>query len=61
MSCLTFKSLSHFEFIFEGGVKVYSSFTDLHTAQLAEETAVFFPFYILASFVIDELTVGHWV
>ena len=30
VSCLTFKSLSHFEFIFVHGMKVCSSFIDLH-------------------------------
>ena len=29
---LMFKSLSHFEFIFVHGVKIYSSFTNLHVA-----------------------------
>ena len=48
VSCLVFKSLSHFEFIFVYGVKVCSNFTDLFVAvQLfqhhwAEET-VFSP------------------
>ena len=32
MSCLTFKSLSHFEFIFVHGVRVCSGLTDLHVA-----------------------------
>ena len=32
MSCLTLKSLSHFEFIFVYGVKEYSSFIDLPAA-----------------------------
>ena len=32
VSYLTFKSLSHFEFIFVHGVRVCSSFTDLHAA-----------------------------
>ena len=32
MSCLTFKFLSHFEFIFVRGVRVCSSFFDLHVA-----------------------------
>uniref|UniRef100_A0A8D0LYA6 Uncharacterized protein n=1 Tax=Sus scrofa TaxID=9823 RepID=A0A8D0LYA6_PIG len=30
--CLMFKSLSHFEFIFVHGVRVYSSFIDLQAA-----------------------------
>ena len=32
VSCLTFKSFSHFEFIFVHGVRVCSSFVDLHAA-----------------------------
>ena len=32
VSCLMFKSLSNFEFIFVHGVRVCSSFTDLHAA-----------------------------
>ena len=32
ISGLTFKSLSHFELIFVHGVRVCSSFTDLHAA-----------------------------
>ena len=32
VSCLTFKCLSHFEFIFVYGVRVCSNFIDLHVA-----------------------------
>ena len=32
VSCLIFKSLSHFQFIFVYGMKVYSNFIDLHAA-----------------------------
>ena len=58
VSCLVFKSLSHFEFIFVYGGKVCPNFTDLYVAvqlfqhHLAEET-VFSPLYILASFSED--------
>ena len=58
VSCLIFKSVSHFEFIFVYGVRECSNFIDLHAAvqlsqhHLLEET-VFYPLYILASFVID--------
>ena len=57
VSCLIFKSLSHFEFIFVHSVRVYSNFIDLHAAVqlltwLAEGT-VFFSFHILAFFVED--------
>ena len=44
VSCLIFKSLSHFEFIFVYGEGVYSNFTDLHVVvptfltPFAEET-----------------------
>ena len=38
VSCLTFKSLSHLEFIFMHGVRVCSSFVDLHAAvQVSEQ------------------------
>ena len=58
VSCLIFKSLSHFEFIFVHGVRVCSSFIDLHAAvQFSQQPLLkrlsFFPFYILASFVED--------
>ena len=57
VSCITFKSVSHFEFIFVHSLRVSSNFIDLHAAvqlstPLAEET-VFFSFHILASFVED--------
>ena len=32
VSCLMFKSLSHFEFIFVHGVRVLTGFIDLHAA-----------------------------
>ena len=32
VSCLIFKSLGHFEFLFVHGVRVCSNFIDLHTA-----------------------------
>ena len=41
VSCLMFKSLSHFEFIFVHGVRVYSEFIDLHAAlQLSQHHLV---------------------
>ena len=67
VSCLIFKSLSYFEFIFVYGVKVCSNFIDLFTCgcptfptSLAQET-VFSLLYILTSFVKDKLTIGVWV
>ena len=57
VSCLVFKSLSHSEFIFVHGVRVCSTFTDFTSCPTfpvpLEEETVFFPFYILASFVED--------
>ena len=58
VSCLVFKSLSHFEFIFVHCVRLCSELIDAHVAvqfsqhHLLEET-IFFPFYILASSVKD--------
>ena len=66
ISGLIFKSLIHFEFIFVYGVRKCSNFNfftcgyPVFPAPFIEG-AVFSPFYILASFVIDELTVGIWV
>ena len=37
VSCLTFKSLSHFDFIFVHSVRVSSSFTDLQFCQFCPE------------------------
>ena len=54
VSCLMFKSLSHFEFIFAYGERVYSNFTDLYAAvQLSQHHLLkrLFPLYILASLV----------
>ena len=59
-----FKSLSHFEFIFVYGVRVWSNLIDLHTLSSFPNTTCwrdFAPLYILASFVEDQLTVGVWV
>ena len=58
VSCLTFKSLRHFEFIFVHGVREYFSYIDLHVAvqgfpaPFAEDT-VFSSLYILAYSVED--------
>ena len=65
MCWIIFKSLSHFGFILVYDLRECSDFTDLHvTVQLSSITAeetVFSPFYILASFIEDELTIGVWV
>ena len=51
---LMFKFLSHFEFISVHGVRVCSSFIDLHAdVQFSYSLKKNFPFYILASFVED--------
>ena len=57
-SCLIFKPLSPFEFIFMYGVRECSNFVDLHAAvQLSQHHLLkrlfFFPLYIFASFVED--------
>ena len=58
VSCLTFGSLNHLEFIFGYAVRDYSNFIDLHEAvqpfqhHVPEETA-FFSLHILTSFVED--------
>ena len=55
VSCLTFKSLSHFEFTFMYGEKVCSNLIDLHmTVRVFQhhfQNDCFFSLYILASFV----------
>ena len=66
VSGLTFISLIHFEFIFVYGVRKCSSFILLQVvdqfsqAPLVKEV-VFFPLYILASFVKDKVSVGTWI
>ena len=40
VSCLTFKSLSHFEFNFVHGVRVSSSIIDLHASGLVDCTSL---------------------
>ena len=56
VSCLIFKFFGDFEFIFMHGMRVCSSFIDLHTAvqvsqQFLLKRLTFSPFYVLASFV----------
>ena len=63
VSCLIFKSLSHFEFIFVHGVRVCSSFTDLHAAIQFPSTTCWKEslFHILYScHLCQRLTVGVW-
>ena len=63
-SCLTFRSLIHFEFIFVYGVWKCSCFILLQVvvfpAWLVKEV-VFFPLYILASFVEHKVSIGSWI
>ena len=57
VSCFIFRSLSHFEFIFVCDVRVYSNFTDLHTAVQTSQYHLLkkpsSPLYSLASFFED--------
>ena len=67
VSGLTFRYLIHFEFIFVYGVRKCSSFILLQGVDqfsqhppLVKEV-VFFPLYILASFVEDKVSVRSWI
>ena len=66
VSGLTFRSLIHFEFIFVYGVRKCSTFILLQVAgpvfpaPLVKEV-VFFPLYLLASFVKDKVSIGSWI
>ena len=67
VSCLTFRFLIHFEFIFVYGVRKCSNFILEHVAILSSfptpfiEEAVFAPLYILVSFVKNKIAVGALV
>ena len=66
VSCVVFRSLGHFEFIFMDGVRECCNFIDRNSCPvfltLLAEEAVFSQLYILAFFVsLDELTIGMWV
>ena len=66
VSDLTFRSLIHFEFIFQYDVRKCSNFILLHVAvQFSQqhfiEEAVFAPFFILASFVKNKVHIDAWV
>ena len=62
VSDLTFRFLTHFEFIFVYGVKKCSSLILLQVvdqfSQHHFKEVVFFPLYILASFVEDKVSIG---
>ena len=65
-SCLTFRSFTHFEFLFVNGVRKRSSFILLHVAVHFSQHHLlkrlsFFPLDILSCFVTDELAIRLWV
>ena len=61
----TFRFLIHFELIFVYNVEEYFKFILLHVAiQFSQHhllKRLFFPSYVLATFVIDQLNIGAWV
>ena len=64
VSGLTFRSLIHFEFIFVYGVSVLVSFFYKWLTSFPAppvEEVIFFPLYILASFVEDKVSTGTWI
>ena len=66
ISGLTFRSLIHFEFIFVHGVRKCYSFILLQEVdQFSQHHLLkrlsFFPLYILASFVEDNVTISSWI
>ena len=65
VSGLMFRSLIHFEFIFVYGVRKCSCFILFQVvdrfSQHHVKEIVFCPLYILASFVIDKVSIGAWI
>ena len=65
VSGLKFRSLIHFEFIFVYGVRKCSSFILLQVVDQSSQhhllEIIFFPLYILASFVKDKVSMGAWI
>ena len=66
VSGITFRSLIYFEFIFVYGVRKCFNFILLHVAvQISQHHLLkrlsFLHLYILASFVIDKVTIDVWV
>ena len=64
VSCLIFRSLIHFEFIFVYGVRKCSSFillqvVDQFSQQLKRLSLIHC--IVLASFVKDEVSIGAWI
>ena len=66
VSGLTLRSLICFEFIFVYGVRKCSSFLlqvvdQFSQHHLLKRLVVFFPLYILVSFVEDKVSIGMWI
>ena len=65
VSGLTFRSLTHFEFIFVYGVSKSSNFVVLHIAILFSQHHLMkrlsAPLNVLASFVKNKVPIGAWV
>ena len=64
VSCLIFKSLSHFELILMYSVRVCSNFISFRVTNFPNTTCwrdCFFPLYIIVSFVKLQLTIDVWV
>ena len=65
VSGLMFRSLIHFEFIFEYGVRNCSGFILLQVVDQFSQhhllEIIFNPLYILASFVKDMVSIGVWI
>ena len=61
VSCLTFRSFTHFEFIFVHGVRKWSSFILLHVAVLFSQHYFLkrLSFSIGYSFLLCQILVGH--
>ena len=66
VSGLTFRSLTHFEFIFACGIRKCFSFILLHVVDWFSQHHLlkrlpFFPLYIFASFVKYKVSIGAWI
>uniref|UniRef100_A0A8D1MKP2 Uncharacterized protein n=1 Tax=Sus scrofa TaxID=9823 RepID=A0A8D1MKP2_PIG len=61
VSCLIFKSLSHFEFIFVHGMRACSSFIDLHAAvEVSQYFLKRLSFPILCSCLLCQRLIEQW-
>ena len=66
VSNLAFRSLMHFDFMFIYGIRKYFNFIILHVAVYFSQHHLlkrlfFSPLYILAYFLIDQVTIDVWV